>query len=78
MELGSGLPAPGLNGNGDLWFPHVYMPNQNPEDITGANAMGRWDYGPWFWPPFTGLDRGTDRQPLHQSTRSTFTHSRNA
>ena len=18
---------------------------------TGANAMGRWDYGPWFWPP---------------------------
>ena len=17
--------------------------------------MGRWDYGPWFWPPFTGL-----------------------
>ena len=35
---------------GDLWFPHVYVPNQNPADITGANAYGRWDYGPWFWP----------------------------
>ena len=36
---------------GDLWFPHVYTPNQNPADVTGANAFGRWDYGPWFWPP---------------------------
>ncbi len=40
-------------GFGALWFPHVYMPNQNPEDLEGANAMGRWDYGPWFWPPQT-------------------------
>jgi FtsP/CotA-like multicopper oxidase with cupredoxin domain len=38
-------------GLGNLWFPHVYMPNQNPNDITGCNPMGRWDYGPWFWPP---------------------------
>ena len=29
------------------------MPNQNPSDDSGANAMGRWDYGPWFWPPLT-------------------------
>jgi len=36
---------------GDLWWPHVYMPAQNPYDITGVNAMGRWVYGPWFWPP---------------------------
>ena len=39
-------------GQGSLWFPHVYMPNQNPFDPMGMNAMGRWDYGPWFWPPF--------------------------
>lgn len=38
-------------GFGNLWFPHVYMPNQNPADVTGANAFGRWDYGPWFFPP---------------------------
>ena len=38
-------------GLGSLWFPHVYMPNQNPADITGANGFGRWDYGPWFFPP---------------------------
>ncbi len=38
-------------GKGSLWYTHVYMPNQNPADVTGANAFGRWDYGPWFWPP---------------------------
>jgi FtsP/CotA-like multicopper oxidase with cupredoxin domain len=36
---------------GDLWYPHVYMPAQNPGDMTGVNAFGRWHYGPWFWPP---------------------------
>jgi len=41
---------------GDLWYPHVYMPNQNPDDPSGANAMGRWDYGPWFWPPVPVAD----------------------
>ena len=29
------------------------MPNQNPADMFGANMVGRWDYGPWFWPPLT-------------------------
>ncbi len=43
-------------GYGDLWYPHVYMPNQNPSDSSGANAMGRWDYGPWFWPPVPVAD----------------------
>ena len=41
---------------GDLWFPHVYMPNQNPDDPSGVNAVGRWDYGPWFWPPTVDID----------------------
>jgi FtsP/CotA-like multicopper oxidase with cupredoxin domain len=50
---------------GDLWYPHVYMTNQNPEDDTGANAMGRWDYGPWFWPPFTGLLYGPVANPYY-------------
>ncbi len=40
---------------GDLWFPHVYMPNQNPANEEGVNAFGRWDYGPWFWPVFGPL-----------------------
>ena len=38
-------------GAGSLWYPHVYTPNQNPNDPSGANPFGRWDYGPWFWPP---------------------------
>jgi FtsP/CotA-like multicopper oxidase with cupredoxin domain len=37
---------------GSLWFPHVYMPNQNENDPAGTNAMGRYDYGPFFWPIF--------------------------
>ena len=52
-------------GLGSLWFPHVYMPNQNPGDITGASAMGRWDYGPWFWPPYTGLTNGPIPNPYY-------------
>ena len=31
--------------------PHVYMTVQNPWDLTGTNAFGRWHYGPWFNPP---------------------------
>ncbi len=53
-------------GDGALWYPHVYMVNQNPTDISGANAMGRWDYGPWFWPPLTaaaGLLHGAEPVP---------------
>ena len=44
-------------------MPHVYMPNQNPYDPTGANPMGRWDYGPWFWPPVLGLTHGPIANP---------------
>jgi FtsP/CotA-like multicopper oxidase with cupredoxin domain len=48
----NGGTQPGIAVTGNLWFPHVYMPNQNPNDLEGINAMGRWDYGPWFWPPW--------------------------
>ncbi len=51
-------------GLGNLWFPHVYMPNQNPAVNSGVNAMGRWDYGPWFWPPYVGQTHGPVRNPL--------------
>jgi FtsP/CotA-like multicopper oxidase with cupredoxin domain len=52
-------------GLGNLWFPHVYIPNQNPYDMSGANPFGRWDYGPWFWPPNTGLKVGPAKNPLY-------------
>ena len=48
--------SPGTDVTSDLWFPHVYTTNQNPNDqVGGANAYGRWDYGPWFFPPQTSL-----------------------
>jgi FtsP/CotA-like multicopper oxidase with cupredoxin domain len=40
-------------GEDSIWYPHVYTPNQwldNP-DGSATNAFGRWDYGPYFWPP---------------------------
>ena len=37
---------------GDLWFPHVYETNQSQTLQGGVNTVGRWDYGPWFWPIF--------------------------
>ncbi len=37
---------------GDLWFPHVYETNQDPNSFDGTNPVGRWDWGPWFWPVF--------------------------
>jgi FtsP/CotA-like multicopper oxidase with cupredoxin domain len=48
---------------GDLWMPHVYMTNQNPWDIGGMNAFGRWHYGPWFWPPTTNIAHGPVTNP---------------
>jgi len=45
-------------GAGNLWFPHVYSPAQNPGDSSGVNQFGRWAYGPWFWPPTLGIDHG--------------------
>ncbi len=46
-------------GLGNLWFPHVYMTNQDPADPLSMNAFGRWDYGPWFWPFQTSLTAAT-------------------
>ncbi|MGC5584869.1 multicopper oxidase domain-containing protein [Ornithinimicrobium sp. W1665] len=45
-------------GEGSLWLPHVYSPAQNPGDVSGVNAYGRWAYGPWFWPPTNNVEYG--------------------
>lgn len=52
-------------GEGNLWFPHVYSPAQNPEDIEGVNAFGRWMYGPWFWPPTNSIEFGPIPNPYY-------------
>ena len=52
-------------GPGNLWWPHVYMPAQNPYDPTGAAPMGRWHYAPWFWPPVTNLLQGPVANPYY-------------
>ena len=57
---------PGMPMPGNLWLPSVYMPAQNPEDISGANAFGRWQYGPWFWPPTTAIKHPPIPNPYYQ------------
>jgi FtsP/CotA-like multicopper oxidase with cupredoxin domain len=37
---------------GDMWFPHVYETVQDPNQATNFNSVGRWHWGPWFWPSF--------------------------
>jgi FtsP/CotA-like multicopper oxidase with cupredoxin domain len=41
-----------------LWFPHVYETNQAPlgTSVNGTNPVGRWDFGPLFWPIFPAND----------------------
>ncbi|HQV62620.1 MAG TPA: hypothetical protein PKV19_01370, partial [Anaerolineales bacterium] len=54
-------PATGrrVPNTGDLWVSSVYMPVQNPWEVVGeANAFGRWQYGPWFWPPTESVVNG--------------------
>ena len=48
------------------------MPNQNPGDISGATAMGRWDYGPWFWPPYTGITHGPIANPYYDPANASW------
>ncbi len=67
-KLAAEDPTWAWGGRDNLWFPHVYMTNQDPYDESGANAMGRWDYGPWFWPPLTtaaGLVHGEIPNPYY-------------
>ncbi len=39
-------------GYGDLWYVNVYEFNQDLDSYDGTNPVGRWDYGPYFWPIF--------------------------
>jgi FtsP/CotA-like multicopper oxidase with cupredoxin domain/ketosteroid isomerase-like protein len=56
---------------GDLWFPHVYEANQDPYSPSGANPFGRWDYGPWFWPPVV-VDAAHSVIPTPSTTPEAF------
>lgn len=57
--------TPGTPNTGDLWYPHVYSPAQNPWSPDGVNPFGRWMYGPWFWPPTTDIENGPIPNPYY-------------
>jgi FtsP/CotA-like multicopper oxidase with cupredoxin domain len=62
-------------GMGNLWMPHVYMPNQNPADLSGINAFGRWSYGPWFWPPPKDIVHGPVPNPYYDPVNRPWENS---
>lgn len=66
---GTGAPDPATGTrppkSGDLWYPHVYVPAQNPYDQSGVNPFGRWHYGPWFWPPTADIKHGPVPNPYY-------------
>ena len=57
VPRGIGSQDPGWTGGGpgELWYPHIYEPNQvggkGPNPSCAANPTGRWDYGPCANPP---------------------------
>lgn len=57
--------TPDTSNTGDLWYPHVYSPAQNPWNPDGVNPFGRWMYGPWFWPPTTNIAHGPIPNPYY-------------
>ena len=64
-------------GLGALWYPHVYMPNQNGIGDPGRvrdqpilNARGRWNYLPWYWTGYDGTVNGPVPNPLYGSRPS--------
>ena len=58
---------PGAPVTGDLWYPHVYSPAQNPYASDGINPFGRWMYGPWFWPPTSDITYGPIDNPYYNA-----------
>ena len=61
----TGYPTP---KTGDLWVSTVYMPAQNPWDNSGSSAFGRWQYGPYFWPPTENIDYPPVENPYYDPT----------
>ena len=57
--------TPYVPTTGDLWYPHVYSPAQNPWAVDGVNPFGRWMYGPWFWPPTSEIAFTPIPNPYH-------------
>ena len=56
-------------GYGNLWFPHVYMTNQNPSDISGANADGPLGLRPVVLADLPDPDADGPEPALHHARR---------
>lgn len=64
--------TPYVPTTGDLWYPHVYSPAQNPSAQNGVNPFGRWMYAPWFWPPTGTIEHLPVANPYHDPLNPGF------
>lgn len=62
--------TPPVPHTGDLWYPHVYMPTQLPND--GDNAFGRWDYAAWDGPLVTNLTYPPVKNPYYDPVNASW------
>jgi FtsP/CotA-like multicopper oxidase with cupredoxin domain len=62
--------TPGTPHTGDLWYPHVWMPSENPYAPGGDNPLGRWDYGPWIETPTANVTNGPVANPYYDNVNA--------
>ncbi len=68
--------TPGVPNTGDLWWPHVYMPAENPGVRSGNQSL--WAMVLWSMVlPANTPPSSADSKPLLRSTRRTTDYSRN-
>jgi FtsP/CotA-like multicopper oxidase with cupredoxin domain len=49
-----------------LYYPHVWETNQDPNSGDATNPVGRWDWGPFFWPVFpSAMDLPTGEHKIY-------------
>jgi FtsP/CotA-like multicopper oxidase with cupredoxin domain len=67
----------GWGGPGSLWYPHVWETNQDPLSADKTNPVGRWDWGPFFWPVFpSAMDLPTGEHKIYApGTRNSWTNT---
>ncbi len=51
-------------GLGALWYPHVYMPNQD-ADGQASTPRGAGTTCPWYWKGYEGTENGPVDNPLY-------------
>ena len=67
--------TPGTPHTGDLWLPHVWMPNNRPDG--SENPWGRWNYAPWLEAGIEDVEHAPDPNPHYDPVNAPWEPSIN-